>query len=202
MDLQRRSAQEIPSRVQDAIDRALGRQRLRFAYRSPSQIDAVPRVHTVEPWDYLFDTKRGHYYLEGYRLQVEGPYGLWDKRQWQPYRPERIDPATIQVLPDRLPPTPPKRPRLELEYWLAPAVARLGQITQHFTDMQIHETDDDDWVRVTAATDNLFLCGAPVAALWAELSGDGGAGGAAGDGAVGGADGGGVWGRISKRVRR
>lgn len=157
MDLQRRSSQTIRPKVQAAIDKALGRQQLRFAYLSPNQADETPRVHTVEPWDFVFDTTRGHYYLDAYRLQVEGPHGLWKEGQWQRYRPERIVPEQIEVLPTRLPPTPPKRPRHPLEYWLAPEVARLGQITRHFADMQIHETGDDGWVRVTATTDNLFF---------------------------------------------
>ncbi|MCB0144394.1 MAG: WYL domain-containing protein [Caldilineaceae bacterium] len=157
MDLQRRSTQAIPRKVQTAIERTVGRQQLRFAYLSPNQADAAARIHTVEPWEYVFDTARGHYYLEAYRRSVEGPYGLWKEGQWQRYRPERIDPASVQVLPDRLPPTPPKRPRHPLEYWLAPEIARLGQITRHFGDMAIHETDGEGWVRVTATTDNLFL---------------------------------------------
>jgi predicted DNA-binding transcriptional regulator YafY len=157
MDLRRRSEQEIAPRVQAAIEKAVGRQQLRFAYRSPNQADEEPRTHVVEPWDFVFDTVRGHFYLEAYRLSVEGPYGLWKEGQWQRYRPERIDPETIQVLPDRLPPTPPKRPRHQLAYWLAPEIARLGQITRHFDDMAIHETNEEGWVRVTATTDNLFF---------------------------------------------
>lgn len=157
MDLRRRSTQTIHPKVQAAIERTIGRQQLRFAYLSPNQRDETPRIHTVQPWEYLFDTARGHYYLDAYRLQVEGPHGLWTESAWQHYRPERILPGTIEVLPQRLPPTPPRRQRHPLEYWLAPEIARLGQITRHFDDMQIHEIDEEGWVRVTATTDNLFL---------------------------------------------
>ena len=156
MDLRRRSNQEIHPNILAAIERSVGRQLLRFAYHSPGQNDGVPRVHTVEPWGYLFDTTRGHYYLDGYRRQVEGPFGLWKKGQWQRYRPERIDAESIQLLADRLPATPPKRPRYPLEYLLAPEISRRGEITRHFEDMAVQETDADGWVRVTATSNNLF----------------------------------------------
>jgi len=158
VDLRRRDSGEILVKVQNAIDRAITQRRLlRFGYLSPMQADGIPRTHTVQPWNYLFDAARGHYYLDGYRLQVDGPHGVWKKGSWQPYRPERILPEDIKVLPDKLPPTPPKRPRYEIEYMLAPEVARLGQISRHFEDMQIHETNADGWTRVTGVTTDLFF---------------------------------------------
>jgi predicted DNA-binding transcriptional regulator YafY len=157
LDLRRRDTGAIQRDVQAAIDRAVsGRRVLRFAYRAPGQSDGMPRIHTVQPWNYVFDTTRGHYYLDAYRLQVEGPYGIWNEGQWQRYRPERILTDGLRVLPDRLPPTPPKRPRHRLAYRLAPEIARLGQITRHFDDMKVGDPDGDGWVPVTASTDDLF----------------------------------------------
>ena len=156
MDLRRRDTDKIPPRVQLAIDKAVGKQQLRFEYLSPSQADGVPRRHTVEPWRLYFDTMRGHLYLDAYRVQVEGPYGVWTKKTWKRYRLGRILPDTIEVLPDRLPPEPPRRPRHRLEYLLSPKIARGGDITRHFDDMEVHETDADGWVRVTATTGDLF----------------------------------------------
>lgn len=157
LDLQRRDSDDIDPQVQGAIERAVSkRQLLQFAYRSPGQSDGMPRIHTVQPWNYVFDTTRKHYYLDAYRLQVQGPHGVWKEGQWQRYRPERILRDGLKVLPDRLPPTPPKRPRYHLVYRLAPEIARLGQITRHFDDMEIGERDESDWVQVTATTDDLF----------------------------------------------
>lgn len=158
IDLKRRNTEEIPAKVQEAIDRAVSQRRLiRFGYLSPSQADGIPRVHTVQPWNYLFDPVRGHYYLDGYRLQVDGPHGLWRKESWQRYRPERILTEELVVLPDKLPPTPPKRPRFKIEYLLSPEIARLGQISHHFDDMEIHGIDEDGWTRVTGVTADLFF---------------------------------------------
>jgi len=158
IDLKRRNTEEIPAKVQDAIDRAVAQRRLlRFSYLSPSQTDGIPRIHTVQPWNYLFDTARGHYYLDGYRLQVDGPHGLWRKESWQRYRPERIQPEGLSVLSDKLPPTPPKRPRHQLEYLLSPEIARLGQISRHFDEMEIHEQNEEGWTRVTGTTNDLFF---------------------------------------------
>lgn len=104
LDLRRRESSKIDDRVQQTIDKAVGERRLmRFQYQSPGQTDGVPRTHTVQPWNYLFDTTHGQYYLDAYRLQVEGPYGLWKKGQWQRYRPERIMVENLTVLSeDRL----------------------------------------------------------------------------------------------------
>lgn len=155
--LRRKDTDEINPVVEKAIHRALGRQVLRFGYRSPGQADEQPRVHTVEPWHRFFDSARGHFYLDGFMREVDGPLGLWKARQWMRYRIGRIQAEGIAVLPERLPPTPPKRPRHPLDYLLAPEIARLGQVSRHFDDMEIFAPDAEGWVRVTATTDNLFM---------------------------------------------
>lgn len=157
LDLRRRDDDQIDPRVQNAIDRALSQHRLlRFQYRSPGQSDGAPRTHTVQPWSLDFDTVRRHLYLEAYRLEVSGPYGVWQEAQWQRYRPGRIRAEGIEVLPDKFSTIPPKRPRYQLEYWLAPEIARLGEITHHFEEMSVGQTDAAGWVPVTATTDDLF----------------------------------------------
>lgn len=155
--LRRKDTDEIEPTVEKALSRALGRQVLRFAYRSPNQADEQPRIHTLEPWHRFFDPTRGHFYLDGFMREVDGPLGLWKAHQWMRYRIGRILAEGIQVLPERLPPTPPKRPRHKLDYLLAPEIARLGQVSRHFDDMEIYPPDAEGWVRVTATTDNLFM---------------------------------------------
>jgi predicted DNA-binding transcriptional regulator YafY len=157
VDLRRRDDDFVPAPVQTAVEKAYDeRRRLRFWYLSPSQADGAPRRHTVEPWFLHFDTMRRHLYLDAYRLHVSGPLGEWPQPRWQKYRLGRILLEAIEVLPDKLPPTPPKRPRHELEYLLAPEIARLGQVSRHFDDMTMHAPDEEGWVRVTAKTDDLF----------------------------------------------
>lgn len=157
MDVRQKDSDRIAPRVEGAIRRAQSRRCcLQFAYLSPGQSDGVPRVHTVQPWNRYFETTSGHYYLDAYRLKVEGPYGVWEKGTWQRYRLGRIlDNEDLRVLPDRLPPQPPRRPVYPIEYRLAPEIARLG-VTQHFPQTHLHPPDGDGWLRVTAETDDLF----------------------------------------------
>ncbi len=157
MDLRRRDDDNVPPAVQEAVDRAIiERRRLQFLYRSPGQADGAPRLHVVEPWGQDYDTIRHHYYLDAFCVCVTGPRGDWNRQQWQRYRLGRILAEEIRVLPEKLPPTPPKRPSHPLEYLLAPEIARLGQVSRHFDDMEVHPPDEDGWVRVTAKTDDLF----------------------------------------------
>ena len=157
LDLQRRDNDVIAPEVQDAVERALTQRRLlRFFYLSPNQADGIPRRHTVQPWSLYFDTTRRHLYLDAYRVSLEGPTGLVRYTHWHAYRLGRILAAGIEVLPDKFPATPPKRPHHALEYLLAPEIARLGEISRHFDDMAIFPADEAGWVRVTATTTDLF----------------------------------------------
>lgn len=157
VDLRSRDRDIILPSVHAVIDQALAQGRLlEFDYRSPGQADGEPRTHTVEPWGLDFDTTRGHLYLDGYMLKVDGPHGLWRPNRWLRYRLGRIDGASIRLLPDKRGPTPPKRPAIPVEYKLAPEIARTGQVTHHFENTEVHERDADGWVRVTATTTDVF----------------------------------------------
>lgn len=157
VDLRRRDNEVVDPAVEAAVDKALAeRRRLRFLYLSPSQEDGIPRDHTVEPYSLRYDTLRHHVYLDAYRIKVSGPKGEWLQPRWQHYRLGRILPEGIQVLPDKLPPTIPKRPAFALDYLLAPEIARTGQVSRHFDPMTVHPPDAAGWVRVTATTDDLF----------------------------------------------
>ncbi|HMN29156.1 MAG TPA: WYL domain-containing protein [Caldilineaceae bacterium] len=157
LDLRRRDRDQILPAVQEAIDRAVNQRRLlQFHYRAPGQADSTPRRHTVQPWGVYFDTLRRHLYLDAYCLSVSGPHGFFRQELWRTYRLGRILPDGLTVLPDRLPPEPPPRPRIPLEYWLAPEIARQDEITAHFDHTQIHERDAQGWLRITATTHDLF----------------------------------------------
>jgi predicted DNA-binding transcriptional regulator YafY len=157
VDLQRRDNDVIAPEVEEAIERALAQRRLlRFDYLSPNQADGIPRRHTVQPWSLYFDTTHRHLYLDAYRVALEGPFGLVNYTHWHAYRLGRILARNIEVLPDKFPSIPPKRPRYALEYLLAPEIARLGEISRHFDEMEIHVANEAGWVRVTATTTDLF----------------------------------------------
>ena len=157
IDLRRKDDDFVPLVVQEAVTKAHDlRRQLRFLYRSPSQSDGIPREHTVEPWYLHYDTGGGHIYLDAYRLSVTGPYGTWLEGRWQRYRLGRILAEGITVLPDKLPPTPPKRPTYAVEYMLSPEIARLGEISRHFNKMEVALADEAGWVRITGITEDAF----------------------------------------------
>lgn len=158
LDLRRRDGETIAPTVSRTVDRAIRERRhLQFAYRTVRQSDDLPRIHEVQPDHQFFDPSRGHLYLEAYWLTSDGPAGKHKQERWQSFRLDRIlADEHLRVLAQKAPPTLPRRPRYPLEYWLSPQIARLGQVTRHFEEMTVHETNDAGWVRVTGVTDNLF----------------------------------------------
>jgi predicted DNA-binding transcriptional regulator YafY len=155
VDLGRRDEDKILPAVWEGLTRALvQRQRIELAYRSPQQKDGEPRRHVVDPYERFFDTVRGHYYLKGWCHFTDGPRSRRDQRKYFTYRLGRI--VDLQVLPDRLPPFPPRTPRYVVAYELAPRVARLG-VTHH---PQIETTKverrADGSALVRGETDNVF----------------------------------------------
>jgi predicted DNA-binding transcriptional regulator YafY len=157
LDLRQRDDALIDPKIEQTIDRALRKGRLlRFAYRSPSRTDDATPLHTVEPWYKLFDPLRGHFYLDAYWLESSSSHGRFKQQKWQKFRLDFMLADQIEVLPTKRNPTPPPRPRRMLEYLLAPQIARHGRVTRHFENMQVHETNEEGWVRVTATTPDLF----------------------------------------------
>ncbi|MEZ4736819.1 MAG: WYL domain-containing protein [Caldilineaceae bacterium] len=158
LDLRRHDGETIAPLVQRTVDRAIREKRhLQFAYRTAGQRDEQPRIHEVQPDHQFFDPSRGHLYLDAYWLTSDGPVGKHKQERWQSFRLDRIlADEHLRVLPQKAPPLLPRRPHHHLEYWLSPQIARLGQVTRHFEEMAVHETNADGWVRVTGTTDNLF----------------------------------------------
>jgi predicted DNA-binding transcriptional regulator YafY len=157
LNLRQRDAAALDGRVENAIQKALRQGRLlRFGYRSPSRTDGEVVVQTVQPWSLLFDTMRGHHYLDAFWLTSRSAYGEIKQQKWQKFRLDSIVAEQVELLPDKRPPLPPKRPSYQLEYWLSPRIVRHGHVTRHFDSMFTHETNREGWIRVTGSTDDLF----------------------------------------------
>ena len=157
IDLRRLDDGVIAPMVEERVERALvSRRLLRFSYRSPLYEDGLARRHTVEPYELTFDTKRRHQYLYAFCRRMDGLEGSQEVRQYIYYRLDRILPDGIEVLESKLAPTAPRSKRYELVYRLAPAVARLGEVTQHFEEMQV-TLEADGSAEVRAETDNIFF---------------------------------------------
>lgn len=157
VDLRRLDAGIIAQAVEERVERALiSRRLLRFSYRSPLYEDGLPRRHTVEPYELTFDTKRRHQYLYAFCRRMEGPEGSHEVQQYIYYRLDRILADGIEVMESKLGPVAPRGKRYELVYRLTPAVARLGEVTQHFEEMQV-TLEADGSAEVRAETNNLFF---------------------------------------------
>ena len=155
VDLGRRDEDQIAPGVWEGLTRALAeRRRVEFSYRSPQREDATPRRHTVDPWERYFDTGRGHYYLRGWCYYTTGPDGRCERGHYIDYRLGRI--SDLQLLPNKLPPSPPPAPRYPVEYELAPQVARLGITRQPRIEIRQIERRPDGSALVRGMTDNLF----------------------------------------------
>ena len=153
VDLRRLDSGVISPIVEEKVEQAvLKRRLLRFYYRSPAYEDGVPRRHTVEPYELTFDTRRGHQYLYAFCRQMDGQ----EARLYIYYRLDRILPEGIELLETKLAPSAPRAKSYQLIYRLSPQVARLGEVTQHFEEMQVTQ-EADGAALVHAETDNLFF---------------------------------------------
>jgi len=157
IDLRRLDLRPIASRVEDKVEQALVKRRLlRFNYRSPLYEDGQARRHTVEPYDLTFDTRRRHQYLYAFCRRMDGPEGEQTVQRYIYYRMDRILPDGIEVLESKLAPHGPRSKRYPLIYRLSPQVARLGEVTQHFDEMQV-TLEADGSATVQVEVDNIFF---------------------------------------------
>lgn len=157
VDLERRDEDEFAPGVWEGLTDALtARRRIEFSYRSPRREDGTPLRHVVDPYERYFDTGRGHYYLHGWCHYTKDPQGgEHEQRCYHDYRLGRI--SDLQILPHKLPPTPPPAPCYAVEYELAPQVARQREVSQqrHIKNENVeHRTDGSALVRGT--TDSIF----------------------------------------------
>jgi predicted DNA-binding transcriptional regulator YafY len=158
VDLRQRDSDQIAPDVWEAVQEAYSaRQQLQFDYLSSRHDDPIPRQHFVEPWEYYFDTERGHYYLRGYCLFNDGPHGPWNPNTYFYYRLGRIRPGSARILPYKLPPWPRTARTYDAVYELAPQIARMGVSRRpELADEPKVTTMDEGWVRVEGQTDDLF----------------------------------------------
>lgn len=157
VDLRRLDPHAIDPRVESKVEQALIRRRLlRFNYRSPIYEDGQPRRHTVEPYDLTFDTRRRHHYLYAFCRHISGPEGEQSFQQYIYYRLDRILPEGLEVLESKLAPQGPRSKRYLLIYRLSSQVARLGEVTQHFDEMQV-TLEADGSATVQVEVNNIFF---------------------------------------------
>ncbi|HEY89857.1 MAG TPA: WYL domain-containing protein [Thermoflexia bacterium] len=153
----RRDDDEIASPVADGLQKALIHHRLvEFDYYSPAQPDGEPRRHIVEPWKRYFDSVRGHYYLHGYcRQTTSAAYGPRRQQHYFHYRLGRI--RNLKLLPDKLPSSPRQTHRFQLDYQLAPEIARRGEVSRHpGITILAREPQADGGMLVHAKTDDIW----------------------------------------------
>jgi predicted DNA-binding transcriptional regulator YafY len=150
-----RDDDEIALQVEEKLRKALLEHRLiAFDYDSPASADGKPRRHTVEPWERFFDSSRGHHYLYGYCREVHEPdCSSTTPRKYIHYRLGRI--THVEILPDKLPPYPPRAQQNPLIYRLAPKIARRGEVSRNpGITIERTEAQPDGAIVVYATTDN------------------------------------------------
>ena len=153
----RRDEDEIDPDVERGLRKALlEHRRVAFDYVSPYYEEGQARHHVVDPWQRFFDATRGHSYLRAYCRQVTDASGKTQRpRAYRHYRLGRI--RNLQVLPDKLPPIPPRARTRSLIYCLAPAIARRGDVSR-LPGVKIlrKEPQDDGSIVVHAETENVW----------------------------------------------
>jgi predicted DNA-binding transcriptional regulator YafY len=130
------------------LKRVNGKQEITFEYLSSYAHNHEPVRHRVQPYDILF--REGHTYLEAYCVEctiaeIVSRYNL--------YRLDRIVEGSIDVLPKRLPPGRPARPRYHLRYRLAAQVVRRRDFAHWFPNSTVEDLDNGDVVIQTNVYD-------------------------------------------------
>jgi predicted DNA-binding transcriptional regulator YafY len=153
----RRDEDEIAPDVERGLRKALlEHRRVAFDYVTPYYEEGKARHHVVDPWQRFFDATRGHSYLRAYCRQVTDASGKTQHpRAYRHYRLGRI--RNLQVLPDKLPPIPPRARTHSLVYCLAPVIARRGDVSRLPGIKILHkEPQEDGSIVVHAETENVW----------------------------------------------
>jgi len=154
LNLARRDESEIPDEIWEALQRALEQgRRMEFFYTSPQQQDKQPRRHVVDFYAPPY-FEEGHFYIRGYCQYTDGPVGKHMMRRYFNYRLDRI--SDVSLLPNKLPPSPPRPHTYEVRYELAPPLARKGvSRLRGLTRMQVEQRPDGAAL-VQGETEDLF----------------------------------------------
>lgn len=156
VDLGQRDEDRIRPEVEVGLAQALARRRrVEFDYRSPQAKDGQPRRHVVDIYEpSYFDTVRRHYYVHGWCHYVVGPFGEVQMDKYITYRLGRM--SHFQLLPHKLPPSPPSGKRHPVVYWLAPDVARSGMTYRQWIVIDRIEKENDGSAIVHGSTGSIF----------------------------------------------
>jgi predicted DNA-binding transcriptional regulator YafY len=156
VDLGQRDEDTIRPEVEVGLAQALARRRrVEFDYLSPQAKDGQLRRHLVDIYEpSYFDTVRRHYYVRGWCQYIVGPTGESQMGDYITYRLGRM--SNFQLLPQKLPPSPPVGRRYPVRYWLAPDVARSGVTYRQWIHIEHIEKQADESVIVHGSTESIF----------------------------------------------
>lgn len=155
VSLRSRDAQPVDAELIEKLTAACYAHReIMFAYRSPRQADAQPRVHRVQPMRCYLDSVHHHYMLEAYYLETSGPTGTSLGSGVRTYRLERM--SDLQILPKHFVPRMLRDTGVELVYVLSPDLARLRDVTGFIEGSTITYEGDGSAI-VRAQSRNLLM---------------------------------------------
>jgi predicted DNA-binding transcriptional regulator YafY len=144
---------EVPSPPPELLARLrryVGRQQIRFAYRSSFVADGSSITHDVSP--YAVFVRDGHTYLEGYCHQCSTGD---EPNRYTLYRLDRMEPNSLVALPTRLPPGQQPRRVYRLRYHLSANIARQRDIARWFPQSEVTFNPDGS-ATVVAQTHDLW----------------------------------------------
>ena len=131
------------------VQRAVGRQQIRFAYHSPYSGAATVETHQVAPYALLY--RDGYLYLDGYCYESSVAKL---RRRWVRYRLDRVA-GGVTLLPYPLPPTAPARPVYTIRYQLSPPAAHRQDVAEWFAQTTV-QFQADGAALVTGETSDLW----------------------------------------------
>jgi len=152
--LSRRDEREIAEQVWLGLRRALSTgRRVELHYISATQADEQARRHVVDVYEPPF-FEDGHFYIRGFCRYVVGSESRQKVGRYLDYRLDRV--IEVTVLPNRIPPDPPKARRYDVAYWLSPVIARRGVSRPQWIDVKEVVQQADGAAIVHGTTASIF----------------------------------------------
>ncbi len=154
LHLQSDTSNRIDAHVMQVVKHAAHlRQELIFDYRNNSDDTAITR-HRVAPYE-IFFRPDGHGYLDATLIEAVPRDPAMLIPAVRHYRLDRIIPATIAILPTKLPPHRVEPAAYTVRYWLHPNVARRRDVAAHLPHTEVTYQDDGSAL-VSATATNLW----------------------------------------------